>query len=248
MRVLILGGTGEANRLAGALAEGGFDAVYSYAGRTAVPAPQPLPTRTGGFGGAVGLARFLSKEGFTHLVDATHPFADEMSRNAVAACRTAGVACLALERPEWTETAGDHWIRVPDLDAAAVALPEERSHVFLAIGRQHLDAFAAKPQHTYTLRFVDQPEGSLPLPEARIVVDRGPFAVSGELDLMRSHAIQWIVTRNAGGEGARAKLAAARDLKIPVVMIARPARPDRNRVETVEAVLRWLDHEARLGA
>jgi precorrin-6A/cobalt-precorrin-6A reductase len=248
MRVLVLGGTEDANRLARALAERGIEATYSYAGRTAVPAAQPLPVRTGGFGGADGLARFLRDHGYTHLVDATHPFAGEMSRNAIAACRSARIACLALERPEWTEVPGDRWIHVPDLEAAAAALPDQRSRVFLAIGRQHVSAFASKPQHVYTLRFVDRPDADPPLPYARVIVDRGPFGVAGELDLMRQNGIEWLVTRNAGGEGARAKLTAARELWIPVVMIGRPALPDRSRVATVDEVLRWLDHETCLGA
>lgn len=248
MRVLILGGTEDANRLAAALAERGIDALYSYAGRTAVPAPQPLAVRKGGFGGAEGLARFLDQHGYTHVIDATHPFAGEMSRNAVAACQSSGVACLALERPEWTETPGDRWIHVPDLEAAAAALPEERSHIFLAIGRQHVSAFASRPQHVYTLRFVDRLEGDPPLAGARVVVERGPFSISGERDLLRRHGIQWLVTRNAGGVGAHAKLIAARELGVPVIMIARPVLPERRRVATVDEVLSWLGHEACLGA
>lgn len=248
MRVLILGGTGEANRLAAAVSDCAYDAVYSYAGRTAIPAPQPLPTRTGGFGGADGLAEFLRDGNFTHVVDATHPFAAEMSRHAVAACDATGIPLMALERAPWQRQAGDTWNEVPNLEAAATALPEQPAHVFLAIGRQHLKAFAAKPQHTYTLRFVDHPDGDLPFPQTHIIVDRGPFTLTDELELLRSRSIDVVVARNSGGDGAFAKIEAARNLGLPVVMIGRPALPERQHRRSVADVVAWLSHEAHLGA
>src|SRR5690606_10797848 len=154
MRVLLLGGTTEAAAMARALAGAGVEALYSYAGRTSSPRPQPLPLRIGGFGGADGLAALLREGGFTHVIDATHPFAATVSRNAVAACAATGVPLLALERPAWAQAAGDDWTLVPDLAAAAAALPEAPANVFLAIGRQNLDIFAALP-HRWLLRFVD---------------------------------------------------------------------------------------------
>ncbi len=193
MRALILGGTSDANRLAEAAAQLGLDAIYSYAGRTQAPAVQSLPTRIGGFGGANGLVDYIRRQGITHVVDATHPFAVEMSRNAVAACATAGT-----------------------------------------------DA--------YTLRLVDTPEAALPLQHAEVIVSRGPFTLAGDLDLMRSRDIEWIVARNAGGSGAFAKIEAARRLGLPVVMIARPVLPQRQSTESIDDVLAWLGHDARLGA
>lgn len=248
MRVLILGGTGDANRLATAIAQQGIDAVYSYAGRTSVPVPQPLPVRTGGFGGVDGLTAFLLTQSITHVIDATHPFAAEMSAHAVAACKAAGVPLLALERPPWQAGLEDHWIEVPDLNAAVAALPDQPARVFLAIGRQHLTPFAAKPQHAYTLRFVDDPAGDIPLAEADVIVARGPFNIAGETDLITSRSIQWIVTRNSGGDGAYAKIVASRLLGTSVIMIGRPALPDRPSVPTVEQSLAWLAHATRLGA
>jgi len=132
--------------------------------------------------------------------------------------------------------------------AAASALPEQRTRIFLAIGRQHLAPFAAKPQHAYTLRLVDAPEGALPLRDARVIVSRGPFTLAGDLDLMRSRDIEWIVARNAGGTGAFAKIEAARQLRLPVVMIARPVLPQRQSTESIDDVLAFLGHDARLGA
>jgi precorrin-6A/cobalt-precorrin-6A reductase len=247
-RALILGGTGNANALAAALARAKIDAIYSYAGRTQIPLPHALPTRTGGFGGAAGLADFIREAEITHVVDATHPFAAEMSRNAAIACAATGVPLLALERAPWTTTTGDRWIEVPDIAGAVAALPDPPARVFLAIGRQHVAPFAEKPQHAYTLRFVDAPDGALPLPDSELIVARGPFTCEGDLVLMRDRHIEWIVARNAGGDGARAKIDAARELGLPVIMIARPELAERPRVESVEEVLAWLGHDSRLGA
>ena len=248
MRALILGGTGDANQLANALADARIDAIYSYAGRTQIPLGHSVPVRVGGFGGAQGLADFIKQENITHLIDATHPFAAEMSRNAVEASVIARIALIALERAPWIRLPGDRWVEVADIEAAVAALPETRAHVFLAIGRQHLAPFVAKPQHAYTLRFVDAPEGALPLPHADVIVSRGPFTLEDDRELMRSRGIEWLVARNSGGTGARAKIDAARELDLPVIMIARPLLPERKRAESVEEVLAWLGHDARLGA
>lgn len=248
MRVLILGGTSEANLLAASVAAAGHDAIYSYAGRTQVPVNQPLPTRVGGFGGADGLADAIRQEGFTHVVDATHPFATEISRNAVVACAATATPLVALERKPWTKTLDDIWIEVADIASAVAALPEEPARIFLAIGRQHIAPFARRPQHAYTLRFIDAAGGPLPLPDADLIVSRGPFTLAGELDLMRARRIEWIVARNSGGVGARAKIDAARELGLPVVMITRPELPEQLRVESVAEVMLWLGHRACLGA
>ncbi|MET4289568.1 precorrin-6A/cobalt-precorrin-6A reductase [Bradyrhizobium sp. LB8.2] len=246
-RAVILGGTADANLLAAEIARAGIDAVYSYGGRTRAPANQPLPTRIGGFGGVSGLADYIRREGITHVVDATHPFAAGMSRNAVEACAETGTPLIALERAPWTKAPGDSWIEVADVNAAVAALPEAAENVFLAIGRQHIAPFAAKPQHAYTLRFVDPPEAPLPL-AADVIVSRGPFTLEGELEMMRARGIAWIVARNSGGDGARAKIDAARRLSLPVIMISRPELPERLRVESVAEIVQWLGHRTCLGA
>jgi precorrin-6A/cobalt-precorrin-6A reductase len=248
MRALLLGGTGDANALAAALVRARIDAVYSYAGRTQIPLGHALPTRIGGFGGVAGLADYVRQERITHVIDATHPFAAEMSRHAVEACAATNTPLMALERAPWTRIAGDTWIEVADIDTAVAALPDTPARVFLAIGRQHIAPFAAKPQHAYTLRFVDAPEGALPLPNAELIASRGPFTLQGDRELMASRDIQYLVARNSGGHGARAKIDAARELDIPAIMIARPALPERTRVESLEEVMAWLGHDARLGA
>jgi len=246
-RALILGGTADATLLAAEIARARIDAVYSYGGRTRTPADQPLPTRIGGFGGVSGLADYIRRERITHAIDATHPFAAEMSRHAVQACAQTGTPLIALERAPWTKAPGDTWIEVADVTAALAALPETPAKMFLAIGRQHIAPFASKPQHTYTLRFVDPPEAPLPF-AADVIVSRGPFTFDGELEMMRTRGIAWIVARNSGGDGARAKIDAARMLGLPVIMIARPKLPERLRVESVAEIMQWLGHRTCLGA
>ncbi len=217
-----------------------MDAVYSYAGRTSDPVPQPLPQRVGGFGGVAGLVGYLRAEGISHVVDATHPFAAGMSRNAVAACAEAHVPLMALERPGWTAGAGDRWMRVGSGPEAAAALPRLPARVFLAIGRQTLGEFVAAPQHHFLLRLVDPPTDALPLPRIEVVLGRGPFRLEDDLELMRRHETEIVVTKNAGGEGARAKLDAARMLGLEVIMIDRPTLPDRPTSATVAEVITWL--------
>lgn len=226
--------------MARALADAGMEAVYSYAGRTEAPVAQPLPVRLGGFGGVAGLVSYLQAEGITHLVDATHPFAVKMSSNAVAACAVTGLPLIALERKPWQAKEGDRWTHVADLDAAVAALGEAPRRVFLAIGRQNLAAFARAPQHHYLLRLVDPPTEALPLPRAEAVIARGPFEVAGDRALLLDHRIEVIVAKNAGGAGAEAKLIAARDLGLPVILIDRPLVPERKVARSVDEVMAWL--------
>ena len=240
--MLLLGGTTEASQLARALAAAGTDAVFSYAGRTAAPVAQPLPTRIGGFGGVAGLQDWLQAQRITHLVDATHPFAAQMSCNAVHACAATGAALLALERPTWQPQAGDQWQCVADIDGAVAALPSTPARVFLAIGRQNLQPFAPSATcaaHHYLLRLVDAVP-DLPLPDAQVVIARGPFTVEGDRALLQQHGITHLVAKNAGGSGASAKLEAARGLGLPVILINRPAIPPRHTAVTEAQVMAWL--------
>ena len=241
-RLLILGGTREASDLARVVADAGIDAVLSYAGRVARPAAQPVPVRVGGFGGAAGLAQYLCGEGITRLIDATHPFAAQMSHNAVEAAAAADIPLAALTRPAWAPQPGDRWHHVPDIAGAVDALTGPSRRVMLAVGRMHLDAFAAQPQHHYLLRLVDPPETPPPLPEQTVTVSRGPFTVAEDTALMRGHGIEIVVAKNAGGAGARAKLDAARALGLEVIMIDRPALPQRRELGSVGEAMRWLGH------
>ena len=245
--VLVLGGTTEASALAAELARHAIAATLSYAGRVRNPRAQPVAVRVGGFGGAQGLADYLRVNAVTHLVDATHPFAATMSGNAVRAAAMAGLPLIALTRPAWAPVAGDRWHTVADIDAAVIALAGPARRIMLATGRMHVEAFAAQPQHHYLLRFVDAPDVAPALPHHTLVVDRGPFDVAGDVRLMRDHAIDVVVSKNAGGSGAEAKLVAARQLSVPIIMIDRPVIPARAQVDSVADVLRWLGHDADRG-
>ena len=226
--------------MARALAERDVDAVFSYAGRVASPKAQPLTTRVGGFGGVDGLVQYLQEHNITHVVDATHPFAAQMSWNAFDACRQVGVNLVALTRPAWRAQAGDRWTHVADIESAVNALAGDPKRVLLALGKLNVPVFAAQPQHHYVLRLVDQPEIPPALPNHTVVVARGPFDVAGDRALMQEHGIELVVCKNAGGVGAEAKLTAARELGIPVIMIDRPNLPPQPEVATVDAVLEWI--------
>ena len=240
--LLILGGTTEATALARAVADAGIDGMVSFAGRVERPRRQPLPQRVGGFGGPEGLAAFLRAERITHLIDATHPFAATMSTHAVSAANAAGVPLLALTRPPWSPVSGDDWQRVPDIPAAVAALSGPRRRVLLAVGRMLLADFAPNPRHFYLLRLVDPPKDPPPFPDHRVIVDRGPFTETGDRTLMEAERIDLVVSKNSGGSGAYAKIAAARALGLPVLMIDRPSLPERREVSEVADVLDWVAH------
>ncbi|MEJ8572285.1 cobalt-precorrin-6A reductase [Microbaculum marinum] len=246
LRLLILGGTSEASALARALAgDARVAPLLSLAGRTKAPVTPPVPFRVGGFGGPAGLAAYLEAERFDLMIDATHPFADRIKRNAVEAAGLAGVPLLAIRRPEWRPQPGDRWTIVPDMAAAAAALGNDPKRVFLTIGQKELAPFREAPVHTYVIRSVDPPDpGHLP-PNAVVIIARGPFDEPSERALLDGHRIDVIVTKNSGGTATEAKLAAARALRIPVVMVARPAHPDAETVDTAEQALAWLEARVR---
>ncbi|MCI0466231.1 MAG: cobalt-precorrin-6A reductase [Beijerinckiaceae bacterium] len=228
MRVLILGGTAEASKLAHLLAgRRGISSILSFAGRTKAVVVPPIPYRIGGFGGIEGLAAYLKAGRIDLLVDATHPFAGQISRNAEIASAQAGIPLGVLSRPAWVREPGDHWIDAVSMDAAARAIGHEPRRVFLTIGRLQLAAFAAAPQHFYLIRTIDPPAALPCLPRHRIIQGRGPFAASAEERLLREEAIDIVVSKNSGGGAAYGKILAARQLRLPVIMIARP-RQDKH--------------------
>ncbi|MDL4774307.1 MULTISPECIES: cobalt-precorrin-6A reductase [Thermomonosporaceae] len=240
-RVLLLGGTGEARRLAGRLADDpAYEVISSLAGRVAEPALPAGRTRIGGFGGPDGLADWLARERIDAVVDATHPFAAVMTGSAVAAAARTGLPLVVLRRPGWTRDDGDDWRRVPSLEAAAANLPGER--VFLTTGRKNLGAFAGDGRRWFLVRSVDPPEPPFP-PRMETVLARGPFTVEEELALMRGRSVDVLVTKDSGSAMTAAKLTAARALGIPVVMVDRPPLPAGAAVVTsVDGALGWLAH------
>jgi precorrin-6A/cobalt-precorrin-6A reductase len=241
--ILILGGTVEARQLAGSLADrADLDVTLSLAGRTAQPAAQPVPVRIGGFGGADGLADYLTVQHVDVLIDATHPYAATISSHAADAAARTGTKVLALRRPPWTMAAGDRWIDVDDVAGALRALGDAPRRVFLAIGRKEIAAFAYASQHRYVVRSVDPIEPPLAVPNTTYIVARGPFPEGDERALLTKHRTEFIVSKNSGGTATYGKIAAARSLGIAVVMLRRPALPPVTSVESVQDAVHWLDH------
>ena len=239
MRLLLLGGTAEAREIAAALApEPSVHVVSSLAGRVGVPALPPGEVRVGGFGGAAGLGRWLRTHRIDAVLDATHPFAREITGSAVEACTAHGIPLLVLRRPAWEPAEGDDWRRVPSLDAAAALLTSLGERVFLTVGRQGVAAFAASDRW-FLVRTIDPPQPPVPA-RLRLLLHRGPFTVAGELALLREHRIDVLVTKDSGGAMTAAKLEAARRERLPVVVVARPPGPDAARVDTVAEALRWV--------
>ncbi len=242
MRLLLLGGTSEASALARLLAEcGDVETRLSLAGRTSSPAAAPVPVRVGGFGGAQGLARYLKDERIDAVIDATHPFAAQMSRNAVAACEAARVPLAVLTRPAWTAGAGDRWIEVDSAAEAAAALGETPRRVFLTLGRLQAAAFAGLPQHHFVLRSIDAPAPETLPASVDVVLARPPFGVEDEIELMRSRRIDVVVSKNSGGGATSAKLEAARRLGLPVIMLRRPAVAARVVFHALQDAVDWIE-------
>jgi len=241
-RVLILGGTAEAAALAEALTVRCpmLRVVTSLAGRTEAPAELSGVVRVGGFGGTAGLTDYLTAEGFDALIDATHPFAAQISANARQAAEQAGVPRLRVVRPPWEAVAGDNWHMVANLGEAASVLPRFGRRAFLTVGRRDLDAFAACADVWFLVRLVDMPDEPLPLPDCRVIAARGPFTEAEEAELLARHEIDALVCKASGGAMTYAKLAAARARGIPVVMVSRPADVPGDRVENVDLAVEWL--------
>jgi precorrin-6A/cobalt-precorrin-6A reductase len=240
-RLLILGGTGEAAALAeAATARDGLRVVTSLAGRTKNPAPLAGETRTGGFGGAEGLRDYLRRDRIDLVVDATHPFAAIISANAAAACAAENIPRLLLARPAWRKQPGDRWIDADDIDGAAAALPAAGRRVFLTVGRNELARFSGVDGAWFLVRVIDPPEAPMPLADCTVVTGRGPFREAGERSLMAEHRIEIVVSKNSGGGATYAKIAAARGLGLPVIMVRRPAVPTGPAAESVDDALAWV--------
>ncbi len=260
-RLLLLGGTTESLALAEQLAQKpaehpGLTVITSLAGRTVAHRLPPGEIRVGGFGGAAGLAAYLESAAIDLVVDATHPFAATISRNAALACNSAGVPRLQLLRPAWERVTGDLWHGVPNIDAAAKALPAAGQTVFLAVGRQELARFAGSPGLRLIARMIDPPDDNRAdnsganrcgsFSDFEIILARGPFGEADEEALFKSAHVDMIVSKNSGGDATYAKIAAARRLGIPVLMIDRPAPEPGDNAATVDAALAWISAQLSL--
>ncbi|MER5991616.1 cobalt-precorrin-6A reductase [Streptomyces viridosporus] len=240
--ILVLGGTTEARELATELtARPGTRVTTSLAGRVARPGAVAGEVRVGGFGGAEGLARWLREQRVDAVVDATHPFARTMTAHAARAAATTGVPLVVLRRPGWHPGPRDDWHPVPSLHAAADLLPRLGHRVLLTTGRLGLAAFAHLTKTRFVVRSVEPPEPPLP-PHTHVLLDRGPYTVAGETALLREHRIDVLVTKDSGAAATSAKLTAARDLGLPVVVVRRPPLPDGvATVPDAAAALHWLN-------
>ena len=239
MRLLLLAGTSDARRLAEGLAARGIPTLASLAGAVCEPRSLPVPTRVGGFGGADGFLRTIDAEGIGAVIDATHPFAEAITARSLALSTERRLPHLRLERPGWTAGDGDRWDFVADIAEAAALLPAD-AVAFLATGRQSLPDWARhfRSARAY-LRVIDPPDGPFPLP-GRFIVGRPPFDQAAEARTLRALGITHLIAKDAGGAEGRAKLDAARDLGLPVILLRRPPKPQGMAVvETVASALDW---------
>jgi precorrin-6A/cobalt-precorrin-6A reductase len=241
-RILILGGTSEAVALAEALHADcpELEVITSLAGVTRNPVTGPGTLRTGGFGGADGLADYLLAESVDGLIDATHPFASSMAAHGESAATKIGIPRIKLVRPMWQRETGDHWIEVDDARSAAeVSKNLNPACVLITLGRRDLEPFLALTGLRLVARMIEEPENPLP-PHATLLQARGPFSVADEHALMEEHAVDLLVTKAAGGNATQAKITAARERAIPVVMLRRPAMPQGPAASSVKEVMDWI--------
>jgi precorrin-6A/cobalt-precorrin-6A reductase len=242
-RILVLGGTTEARELAERLAgRPEFETIVSLAGRTEQPKALPVATRIGGFGGVAGLTGYLADQKIDLLIDATHPFANQISAHATEAAKAVRVPIFALCRPGWVRQTNDRWVSVGSVAEAATALGETQRRVFLSIGRQEAYQFSAAPQHFYLVRSVDPVEPPLAVPHCRYILGTGPFIAEGEKGLFRSNRIDTLVSKNSGGTATYGKIEAARELGLTVIMIERQPSPDVRTVHNAESAVELIDH------
>ena len=242
-RLLILGGTGEAVELARAAAARFGDALEvttSLAGRTEHPRPVAGHVRIGGFGGPAGLIAFLTEHGIGWLVDATHPFATRISAAARLACEQANVPRLMLQRPPWRRHALDRWLEIDGVPSAAAIVGRVGRRAWLTVGSSEIAAFSGATAVHYLVRLVDPPRHPLPLRSYEVIVGRGPFSVAEEHSHIERHAIDVLVCKASGGRATEPKIIAARERRLPVIMVRRPPPEPGEGAETVAEALDWV--------
>jgi precorrin-6A/cobalt-precorrin-6A reductase len=248
-RLVIFGGTGDALQLANRailLQRGfandlpGFEVITTLAGRTREPNSIAGSVRIGGFGGEAGLIDYLRTEKIDLVVDATHPFAAQISWHVAGAATKLRIPRLMLVRPAWTRSPEDNWIEVESIEAAIEAIPASAERIFVTIGRQQLSPFAKLTDRWCLMRSIDPPDPSIPLPPGKLLLDRGPFSLEAERELLKEYLIDAIVSKNSGGDATYAKIIAARELGLPVVMVRRPIVPEGEKVADVTGAIDWL--------
>ncbi|MDH6084037.1 cobalt-precorrin-6A reductase [Umezakia ovalisporum] len=243
MRVLILGGTAEAAELAAKVASiQGVESITSLAGRTRKPSIPLGDLRIGGFGGVTGLVKYLHQMKIDLLIDATHPFATQIALNAAHAAMEVKIPRLKLIRRAWEKADGDRWIEVDSIKSAAAVLENQAQRVFLTVGRQDIGAFAHLNHIWFLMRMIDPPESTALVPPGTLLCDRGPFNLDNEREILINHQIDTIVSKNSGGDATYAKVIAARELKIKVVMVNPPTVPPGEQATDIDEALLWILH------
>jgi precorrin-6A/cobalt-precorrin-6A reductase len=248
--VLILGGTGDARNLADKLVDTYGDdlrVITSLAGRTTSPRQPKGAIREGGFGGAEGLAKYLKETKIKAVIDATHPYAAQISKHGIEACQSIGIPYVLFDRPAWVQDPDENWLHVPDMAGAADAI-ETTSTAMITTGIQNLDAFKNVHGPKILVRLLEHPKTELPIEDAEIVIGRPPYSLNDEVTLFKLLGVDTLVTKNAGGDATRAKIDAARVLGIHVIMIDRPATPPANTVTNIDEAVSWIASELALSA
>jgi precorrin-6A/cobalt-precorrin-6A reductase len=240
-RILLIGGTEEARQLNEILADRpGLELFTSLAGRTKNPAPLKGHVVSGGFGGDAGLTRFLSQNRIQCVVDASHPFAAKMTQTAARVCQRKKVSYLRFQRPLWVAGSADYWVQVPSIDKAVEAAADH-ARIFLSVGRQELAPFTVLKDRFFLVRSIEGVSFEPVECETFFIRQRGPFSVPDEKKLLKHHKIDVIVTKNSGGLSTYAKIVAARELRLPVIMIDRPDLPNVMTLSSIDEVIQSID-------
>ncbi len=242
-KLLILGGTGDAAALARQAVDTlgpDVEVMTSLAGRMKSPAALPGGVRVGGFGGSEGLAAYLRDESIDWVIDATHPFAAQITDHALAACVREDVPRLMLVRPPWVLPPDGRWVEVDDMDAAAAAVARLSKRVFLTIGRRGIEAFSQAEDVWFLVRLIEEPEAPLPLADYHVLTGRPPHRLEDEREILAQHRIDCLVTKNSGGDATKAKLVAAQKAGIQMVLIRRPFQPPGEAVHAADEAMAWL--------
>lgn len=240
--VLILGGTGDARQLADKLVDTfgpSLRVITSLAGRTSSPRQPKGEIREGGFGGPEGLAKYLKETEIDAVMDATHPYAAQISSHGIEACHSVGIPHVLLDRPAWVQVEDDNWLNVPSIEKAADALEADET-VLITTGIQNLDVFKHVHGPKILVRLLEHPKTELTIKDAEIVIGRPPYSINDEVTLFKLLGVDTLVTKNAGGDATRAKIDAARVLGTRVIMIDRPPTPLANTVTNVDDAVAWV--------
>lgn len=240
MRLLLLAGTREARQIARTLSgESGLTLTASLATSERRPQDYGWPVRIGGFGGEAAFRAYLAEERVDAIIDATHPFAARMAERAARVAREMGLSYVRFLRPAWIPEQGDRWTCVDDESEVARHVPEG-STVFVAIGRRELSKLGNLGNRTLICRVREPTSDAFPFPNGRFLYQEAPFSVAEEVDLFRQLGVDWIVERNAGGDGSLPKIEAARELGLPVAMVRRPPQPEGATMSTVAETVDWV--------